>query len=277
MALTFLLLWHPKSFASSPESLPADIELHEYSPYRDIRWELGLAFTGITFWGVNRWKWFQRSMHARNEYGFSKSSSTGGSDKTGHYVSSYFLAQFLSHRLREKSYDDFTAAFYGSTAALALMTWIEIGDATCRYGLSMEDQLANSLGVLTSYLRTAYPQIATKLDVRLEYWPGSATDQNTDLVADYSAMKHLLALKIGGFDVFKRSPMRFVELHLGYYSRGYRSFDDHAKERVLYTALGLDFSALLNPVLPKGWAKVFQYYQPPRSYLERRLVYFKDD
>lgn len=248
-----------------------------FKPYLDMKYELGLAFTGITLWGINRWDWFQNSMRARNEYGFSKRSSTGGADKTGHFVSAYFLSRFLTYSLERRSYEHKDAAFHGAMGALALMTWIEIGDATCKYGFSVEDQIANMIGVYASYLSKAYPSIGRKINIRLEYWPTSTTDQNTDLVADYSGMKHLIALRAAGFARFSQSPLRFFELHLGFYSRGYRSFDQSPRERVLYTAIGIDLNKLLNPIMPGNTSRIFEFYQPPKTYVEHRLLHYQDD
>ncbi len=87
--------------------------------------DAALGFGLITLWGVDRWKWFQQRPHIVDEHGFSNRSKTGGSDKTGHFMSSYLISEILTARLEGKGYDPKLAALTGSLYASALMTWIE--------------------------------------------------------------------------------------------------------------------------------------------------------
>jgi hypothetical protein len=62
--------------------------------------------------------------------------------------------------------------------------------------------------------------------------------------------------------------LRFLEFHLGYYSRGFRSFDK-AREtnRVVYFGIGIDLKEILNKYVPKKYMRPFDvaltYYQLP--------------
>lgn len=225
-----------------------------------------LGFGIITGWGVERWKWFRQSFHTVDEHGFSNRSKTGGSDKTGHFMSSYLISELLTTRLVDRQYSIQEAALTSSVYAAGLMTWIEIGDASSRYGFSQEDLLADYLGIGMSYLLQTVPEARKKIDLRIEYWPSSGPEKNKDIVADYSGMKHLMALKFSGFDWSQGNPLQYLEWQLGYYSRGYRSFDKGERERVVYTALGINLSRFLDPDQWKYTSLTLRYLQVPYTY-----------
>ncbi|MBN2527570.1 MAG: DUF2279 domain-containing protein [Deltaproteobacteria bacterium] len=230
---------------------------------------LGIGF--ITVWGVRYWNWFEHSFHFKREFGFRQESSTGGADKTGHFYTSYIIADFLNWRLRRQGWPRLRSALVASSVAMGLMTWIEVGDATSAYGWSWEDILADFIGVAISAGLALSPTADKLLDFRVEYWPTSSYMDGGVMAADYSGMKYLMALRMSGFPFIKRmpkSPLRLVELHMGFYSRGFRTFD-HAKEtnRVLYFGVGLDLKELLHAILPKKVHRPFDvalsYYQVP--------------
>lgn len=60
--------------------------------------------------------------------------------------------------------------------------------------------------------------------------------------------KYLFALKLSSFDDLRRTPLRFVELHAGYFARGYRDIDAQlgiSRERHLYAGIGLNLNEIL--------------------------------
>lgn len=236
--------------------------------------ELFLGFVALTGWGVARWKWFRQGFHAKDERGFTGESSTGGADKTGHFFAGFFVADVLAWRLRAQGYERTEAALWGAAGSMALMTWIEVGDATSRFGWSFGDLLADFIGVGMSALLGVYPVLDDLIDFRLQYWP---TDEfiggdHDDLVADYSGMKHLMAVKLSGVPWVRDTPLRYLEAQVGFYSRGFRSFDTQDPLRVLYVGIGVTVTEVLKPLLPQvpGIREVspailgfFEYYQPP--------------
>jgi hypothetical protein len=231
--------------------------------------ELFIGTILITAWGMHFWEWFERPLHFQSEHGFSSRSSTGGADKLGHFLTSAVFSDLLSWRLSQAGFSPMRSALFGAVSAMALMTWIEVGDGTSAYGFSMEDLLADFLGVLFSFARQVIPHAEDLLDARVSYWPTSEYFESGEVVADYSGMKFLLALKLSGMGPLGRSPLRFVELHFGYYSRGFRTFDvnrDNAS-RHMYFGLGLNLKELLRPVLPEVIRKptnaILSYYQLP--------------
>ncbi len=49
-------------------------------------------------------------------------------------------------------------------------------------------------------------------------------------ITDYSGQRYLLALKLSGFERFSRTPLRLVELHAGYYARGFTKEEEDLGE-----------------------------------------------
>ena len=63
------------------------------------------------------------------------------------------------------------------------------------------------------------PGLHDKVDFRMQYMPTGHGDLLG--LGDYDGKKFLLAWKLGGFEPFKDGPLRYLEIHTGYYSRGY--------------------------------------------------------
>jgi len=81
-------------------------------------------------------------------------------------------------------------------------------------------------------------------------------------------MKYLMALKFSGFESMKDTPMKYLELQVGYYTRGYSEKQNYAsKERVAYVGVGINSSEVLRAI---GWektSKILNYYQIPYTYV----------
>ena len=239
------------------------------NPFIALGDEMFIGMSLITAWGIHFWDWFERSPHFEKEHGFTQESSTGGADKTGHFYTAYIFSDFLIWRLRRQGWSKLRSAIVGSSVAMGLMTWIEVGDSTSEYGWSWEDMLADFLGVAISAGLSLSPLADDLFDFRLEYWPTGSYLKGGVMAADYSGMKYLMAFRLSGIKPLKRTPLRLVELHMGYYSRGFRSFDNADNtNRVVYWGIGLDLKELFNKMIPnekvrRPFEVAFTYYQPP--------------
>jgi hypothetical protein len=230
--------------------------------------ELFVSSALLTAWGVTHWDWFTERMSFHSEHGFSSRSPTGGADKAAHFFDAYFMADLMNWRLREYGYSRGEAAFWGAAGAMVPLLWIEIGDSTSSYGFSLEDLLADIVGVAASWALNFYPPLRGCIDFRLQYWPTSRYLKSGNLVADYSGMKFIAALKLAGFPLVGETPLRFVETHFGFYSRGFRTFDEAEEEvRAIYLGLGIDLYQLFHPILPDFILTFLRYYQPPYTSL----------
>ncbi|MCK5110575.1 MAG: DUF2279 domain-containing protein [Arcobacteraceae bacterium] len=218
---------------------------------------------GLITWGILHWDYsLTNKMHSQSEGWFEKDTKSGGADKLGHAYAGYGMTHLFAHYYKEFGYKSDNVALYGALSSLGFTTLMEIGDAFSPYGLSHEDAISNIIGVGFGYLSYKYPSIDDKVDFRLEY-KINKNSLKGDAVTDYENMKHLLAFKASGFDIFKNnSYLKYLELHVGYYSRGYDNINDE-KQRNTYIGLGINFSKLFN-------TKIFKYYQIPDSYLKSK-------
>ncbi len=246
----------------SQQSFAAEQQNTRYIVTRD----LSLATLAMSAWGISQWDWFEHSPVAKREGWFGDDTHAGGADKTGHLYMSYILSEIflLDFRRHGVKHPERKAAL----SALAAMTLLEVGDATSsKYGFSSEDFIADAVGVAASWWLASNPKWDDRIDLRMEYWPSSGYNLQNDAVSDYSGMKHLIALKANGFESLQNTPFKWLELQAGYYTRGFRTFDEQTEpSRHVYLGLGISLPTLLGRT-PKV-AKFFDYIQPPGLYLE---------
>lgn len=223
----------------------------------------------IALWGYNNWNWGTHSFHFKSEDWFEEDSKTGGSDKTGHFYMTYLLSRVLSSRMEDRGWSLEEASLAGSLSGMLAMTFLEIGDGTSPYGFSTEDLLADGLGALSAYFIRSNPKIDEFIDIRLEYLPSSGYLDNADTATDYSGMKHLVAFKLAGFDDIKETPLQYIEFQVGYYSRGYRTYDvDVAQSQQVYIGVGLNLAQLADKSGINILKNLFEFYQPGYTYFE---------
>ena len=143
------------------------------------------------------------------------------------------------------------------------MTLVEVSDgfADNIVGFSAEDMVANAVGAGFSYLRNTRPNLKKLVDYRIEYLPNYTKDGWT-IDTFYADQKYLLAWKLSGIDAFKNKPLRFFELHTGYYARGYSSKElGDEKQRNGYIGVGMNLSeafGLGKGILPREVASSLQ-------------------
>lgn len=237
-----------------------------------------LEFTALAAYplgqGLTKWNWGKSDFHFSDEGFFGKETKYLGMDKLGHALGAYFYSDILSQRIAQNSADRRGAAITGSIMGLAIQLGTEIGDGfSPDQGFSPQDMMFNTMGAGLSLLRNAVPGLADKLDFRFEYWKSEFS--SFDPSSDYSGQKYLLALKLSGFETFEDSPLRFFELHAGYYARGVgddTADNGVARRREPYIGIGLNLQQLIKespaanttPGLLAG--RILEYYQPPYTY-----------
>ena len=225
-------------------------------------------------WGFSQWGYGEESYHTDNEGWFQRTTSNGGSDKLGHFYTNYVATRSLAPLYESWGYSKNEAGLYASFTSIMISgLLIEIGDGYSVHGFSQNDLLADSLGVGAGYLLYLNPSLANKLDFRVEFNPFVKTDNATDISTDYERMKHLLAIKADGFEALQNTPLKYLELHLGYYTRNFNH--DHlplaGRERNPYIGIGINLSKLLNPTIG-DYSKFFNYVQIPHTYLEKTFT-----
>lgn len=260
-----------------PETAEAPVEAgkHNVSFGRQIgsmKWELGLAFGWMTV--SNTVKVSQdgaRGFRFVDEGWFGDNTFNLGMDKLAHAWNTYWLTDMIEARIRHKTGAS-NAALPAATMAMGLMLYSELWDAHKKTsGFSFQDLAMNAAGAGFSVLRNSVPKLDEKLDFRLQLTP------NSDIYTfsgtrHYRQMRYLLALKLAGFKGMERSPLRFVELHAGYYATGFTAAEEQRGEERRqrpFVGIGINLSQLLfGGRRPSGWAgravsEGLQYLQVP--------------
>ena len=226
------------------------------------------AAAAVLTWGVVEWDYGERSPHTGNEGWFGKDTPEGGVDKFGHMYFTYALSHLFSYQYKRWGYDEEQAIRIGCLSSLGIQTLIEIGDSFSSYGFSYQDELFNIVGAAIGYVMVKYPEVSRKIDFRLEYDPFKGGEHKRDISTDYRRQKFVLAAKMDGFDAFKDTHLKYFELQVGYYARGYDDYDPAAghdsRERTIYVGVGLNIGKILEPI----WqTRIFNYIQVPYTYV----------
>lgn len=224
----------------------------------------------ILTWGFTQWGYGDEDFHTDDEGWFGKETSNGGADKLGHFYTNYLITRLLAPIYEGWGYTNKDAALYASfTSILASGILIEVGDGFSEHGFSKEDFIVDVLGAGAGYILATQPSLAKKIDFRVEYNPFLDTDNVTDFTTDYERMKYLMAIKAEGFELFEDNYMKYLELHVGYYTRNFNhnTMPIEERERNIYLGIGINLSKLLRPHMGT-YSTIFNYYQVPYTYIE---------
>ena len=221
----------------------------------------------VMLWGTTFWDYFTTEPRAGDEGWFEEDSKYGGADKLGHMYSTYLWSLGFSSLYEYWGMKEEDSMLYGPLTSWVFQGLMEVGDSfSTTEGFSYEDMVMNTVGAAFYYVREKYPEVKRKVDLRLEYIPDFSSD--VDIFTQYNSMKYLFALKFSGFDSMEETPMKYFELQLGYYTRGYQDSDNYnSEERVTYVGVGINSSEVLKAM---GWTKtssILNYYQLPYTYV----------
>jgi hypothetical protein len=202
-----------------------------------------LTAVGIAV-GAGQWGWGQSNFHFTKEGWFGRNTTYGGMDKLGHAYSAQLMSDYITWRLRAAGYDSGESSVTAALLTGIAFAGVEFGDGFSHYGASYEDFIASASGIAFSYLRNTVPGLYGKVDFRMQYVPKMSGDFLG--VGDYDGKKFLLAWKLGGFETFKETPLRYLEIYTGYYARGFGPHTGNVPQtRSAYVGLGLNLTELL--------------------------------
>jgi hypothetical protein len=243
--------------------------------------EIAGLFGGITYLGAKEWEWGSSSFKFNDEGWFDMDAGSGGADKLGHLYSSYLMTEFLTHRMKTKGYSAESSAKYSAYLSWGLMLYVEIFDGySSDHGFSYEDLIANTTGIGVSYLKAKYPDIlGDTLDLRVEYSPSKGM-KGFHPITDYSGMKYIAVAKLSGIDLFKDTPLKYVEFQLGYYSRGFNKDDRpyiNYKTTETFIGLSLNLSELIFKPYKKKLGTVGKYANTITQYIQLPGISIRKD
>ncbi|MDM7987895.1 MAG: DUF2279 domain-containing protein [Smithella sp.] len=217
----------------------------------------------ILIYGLAEWDYSESGFHFENEHWFGRKTEYGGLDKLSHAWSSYAMSHFFSYVYRKWEYTDKEANLYGALSSLGVNTFMEIADGfSPSQGFSYEDMVMNIVGCGLGYVLGAYPDLARKVDFRMEITP-KFDAEDLKIGTNYERQTYLLVAKADGFDFIENPYLKYLEFHLGYNAHDYKGYDedgpDH-RHRHIYAGLGFNVSKLLQKYAK---TKVLDYIQIP--------------
>jgi len=245
---------------------------------QETGWETGATFATMTALGLSSWDWGSSKSFRWNPEGwFGEDTGSGGADKLGHAFTSYTITGILADRLIRKGRSPERASLSAALTTQAIMFYVEFFDAYSNdHGFSWEDCVMNLSGTGFAVARTIIPGLHDLVDYRMEYYPSGYNGFRP--FSDYSGQKYLLALKLSGIDALSSTPLRFVELQGGYYTRGYSKKEAAVgleASRHAYVGIGLNLGELLlghrerrEPELKNAGRMFFEYIQLPHTSLQ---------
>lgn len=210
-----------------------------------VKWEAAAVFGGATVLGITSWKWgSEKSFKFNSEGWFDKDTGSGGADKLGHAFSSYAITNFLTERLVMQNKAPAEAALTAAILTQGIMLYVEVFDGySGDHGFSGHDLAMNVIGSALAYARQTHPRLRDLVDFRMEYEPSG--QKGFRPLSDYEGQKYLLALKFSGIDALRDTPLRYLELQGGYYTRGFKGNHPYTdRDRSGFVGVGVNLSEL---------------------------------
>jgi hypothetical protein len=239
-----------------------------------VKWEV-LAILGAMT--ATRYKDVTKGgsrFHVSKEGFFGRNTYSLGMDKMHHMWKSFVLDDVLQSIIENRGGDKRGAAYTAAFLGFGILTYGELLDGfTRRTGFSNEDVAIHFVGAGVSLARTLVPGLHGKLDFRMEIKPGSSGGSGNNrlrLVNQLENRKYLFAWQLAGHKKLENTPWRFVELHSGYYARGFSPEARAAGEplrRKLFVGVGFNVQQLFARKPTSRWERyakgVFDYIQVP--------------
>lgn len=208
---------------------------------------IGAGSALVGYYGLQQW-WedgFAGQFRTEKEGWFGQGTDYGGADKLGHGFFAYTTARLMSGAFAAVGNPAGRARQLGAWSALGVMMGVEILDGySKKYRFSGEDALMNLAGVGMAYAMETHPSLDRLLDIRLLYRPSPGSGFEPG--GDYSGQTYLLILKASGLQRWQsHAVVRYLELAVGYGSRGFGETPPQDPHRNVYVGLSLNVSEVL--------------------------------
>lgn len=215
---------------------------------------LAIGLYGATHW----WKdGLTNNFRTVDEGWFGQDTYAGGADKMGHLFSTYAGTRLLARCFEELGNDPEHALRLGAATAFGTLLAVETIDGfSKKFRFSKEDVVMNAIGTGLGILFEKSPELDKALDLRVLYWPSSAARRQgkVDPFGDYSGQTYLLVAKAAAVPAMRRyQPLRYLELSVGYGSRGYEPNEGSGaiRSRHGYLGISLNLAEILDDTLFK--------------------------
>jgi hypothetical protein len=227
-------------------------------------------------YGKAKWwdEGFTGNFESENERWFGQNTYAGGADKLGHAFFAYTGTRLLTRAFEFIGNEPQPALKFGFWTTLGIMTAVEVADGYSKqYRFSAQDAVMNLIGAGAGYLLERNADVDRLIDLRLHY--KASANSSWDPGGDYSGQTYLLVFKASGIAALRaHEPLRYLELAIGYGSRGYEnSSPSFEHRRNVYYGISLNVSELLRQTVyrgnrepslfQKGTEMFFEYIQVP--------------
>lgn len=226
-------------------------------PARDRTVALMAANTlAVALYGRQNW-WqdgFRSRFRTANEGWFGQQTYSGGADKLGHFYLNYASTRLFARAFEWSGNDPDDALKLAALLMAGTFTAVEVADGFSeRWRFSKEDLVMNLAGVGAAMLLERHPRLDRAIDLRFHYRRSREPGQGFDPFGDYSGQTYLLVLKGDGFPAWHAHPwLRYVEVAVGYGTRGYPAGSGSDPARKVYVGLSLNLSEVLNRIMFKN-------------------------
>jgi hypothetical protein len=195
-----------------------------------------------TAWAWVSAAWWTRKNEAdgftfMNEGAFDLDTYAGGSDKLGHYYAAYLMNRGFAGILEWGGFPRTGSIVTATALTTAFLTAVEYKDAYHKnYGWSWGDIVANSSGQGVALALMLLPWLDEAVSTKIMYFPSSdffhaiSTEGPLNTPEDYSGQTYLLSYHLVSLPCVKTkkelSALRYVDISLGYGTRGYKPVPD---------------------------------------------------
>lgn len=260
--------------ASLAAGAPASVADTRYDSFGErvgaVGWEVGAIAAVLTATNIGKVMREPQSFRFQDEGLFGRDTNNLGVDKLAHSYNTYLFSEILYRRMERKTGGGVASAVTAAALGAGLQFYGEFYDGLHEgSGFSLEDTAFNLAGAGFSALRNSVPRLHETVDFRLLIVP------NSDIYTfngkrHFEQQKFFLAFKPAGFEALKRTPLRLLELHVGYSARDFTNEDRAAgvrSHRAVFLGAGLNFTELFfrnaRSPIAKAAATVLEYYQLP--------------
>jgi hypothetical protein len=258
----------PAAADISPAAAPALVQgerttlpvLSEEQAHARTHWLIAGGVAGIGLYGATHW-WkdgLTGNFRTVDEGWFNQDTYAGGADKLGHAYSAYAGTRLLARGFEELGNSPERSLWLAAATSLGALTAVEVVDGySKKYRFSKEDAIMNALGTGLGVLLEKSPELDKLLDFRVRYWPSDDARRlkQIDPVDDHSGQTYLLVAKASGVAALRKyDPLRYLELAVGYGSRGYEPNTGAGGERSrnVYYGVALNLAEILDDSLFSG-------------------------
>ena len=260
-------------------STPAASSFFNEAKVQYINWGLPVGFA---LYGAVFWDWGQvHNFRTRDEGWFARDTYAGGADKLSHAYYSFLVDRISYNLYRTNGLSHQSALKYSFIMATVIGLLIETGDAFSNFGFSIGDFISDIVGAGLGHLLNSNAYLDELIGFQFWWLDESALDQKKTAnifrqVSDYNRQKYILNFRFAAIPALREFKLtRYINLDLGYYTRGYKSTvpSPEGPARTLYTGVSLNLTQLLRDLFPKSdyayyTSSFFKYYQAPYTAVE---------